>query len=297
MFAGFGFQFFDAFFGGGKIFRHGAAEAFDRFSDGFTDLIVRGICFLRGVRSFAAHLGFGLSDAEEVSGEFFAAHKIEDLFTVFQPLVFSNVLCGHAAIEAAIARILEGGIFQRGDDTCFFCGFGKQHILLPDVTADEQAFFIFGEAFIKFGELLLPCFDGEICLPPSDDVLAGIPVHYDEIAGIAGEFVIDLVALCSAADGNHFPDFGKMVVNTLLADLAGNLRGLYDLMKIFPFGVLQCSLQFTGKPVFVAVFIDVPKVIKQLFLGGLKLIHKIIIAQEPKKGNPCPIQKTERRRT
>ena len=83
----------------------------------------------------------------------------------------------------------------------------------------------------------------------------------------------------------------------MLADLAGDLRGLYDLMEVFPFGVLQCNLQFTGKPVFVAVFIDVPKIVKQLFLCGVKLIHKIIIAQEPGNGNPCPIQKTERRRT
>ena len=138
---------------------------------------------------------FGLCDAEEVGGEFFAAHKIKDLFTVFQPLVFGNVLRGHAAIEAAIARILEGGIFQGGDDARLFCGFGKQHILLLDVTADEQAFFIFGETFIEFGEFLLPCFDGEICLSPSDDVLAGIPVHHDEIAGIASEFVIDDLTL------------------------------------------------------------------------------------------------------
>ena len=55
LFAGFGFRLFDAFFGSGKIFRHGAAESFDRFSNGFADQIVCGIGFLRGVRSFAAH--------------------------------------------------------------------------------------------------------------------------------------------------------------------------------------------------------------------------------------------------
>ena len=56
------------------------------------------------------------------------------------------------------------------------------------------------------------------------------------------------------------------------------------------FGFRQCSLQLTGKPIFVAVFIDVPKIIKQLFLCVVKLIHKIIIAHESGNGNSCPIK-------
>ena len=68
MFARFSFQFFDALIGSWQFFGHGTAETFDRFAYGFTDLIVRGIRFLRGIRAFASHFCFGLRNAEEIGG-------------------------------------------------------------------------------------------------------------------------------------------------------------------------------------------------------------------------------------
>ena len=84
----------------------------------------------------------------------------------------------------------------------------------------------------------------------------------------------------------------KLLVDAVLKNLEKG-TGLWE--QGWSGGVAPVSA-ITGKPVFVAVFIDVPKIVKQLFLCGVKLFHKIIIAQELGNGNPCPIQKTERRR-
>lgn len=69
-----------------------------------------------------------------------------------------------------------------------------------------------------------------------------------------------------------------MIRYGLLADFASNLRGGNYLLEIAPLRILQCLLQFAGKPKFIAVFIEMAKVVKQFFLLYFKFVHTKIIA-------------------
>lgn len=66
----------------------------------------------------------------------------------------------------------------------------------------------------------------------------GLPERVPKVTSVTSQLVIDLTTFCSAADFNHFVDFNKMVVDILLADFAGYLRGRNYFLEITPFLIL-----------------------------------------------------------
>jgi hypothetical protein len=96
--------------GGGKVFRHGAAEFLDGLADFFAD-------FQRGAvgGKFTADLVAGeflfrLGGAEEAGGKFGAAHAIEDLLAFLETFAAVDGLGVQTTVEPHVAVILIDGV-------------------------------------------------------------------------------------------------------------------------------------------------------------------------------------------
>lgn len=66
----------------------------------------------------------------------------------------------------------------------------------------------------------------------------------------------------NVTNGNHFPDLGKMVCYDLLADFTSDLSCFNYFMEVVPFRIIKNALQFSCKPVFVSVFVNVANIVK-----------------------------------
>ena len=174
--------------------------------------------------ALAAELLFGLGGAEEVRGQFGAAHVVEDLLALLEPLASVDVLGGESAVKPGIAVVLEDGVIDGLHDAGLFGGVGQLDVVLFHFRPEKQAAFFFD---LPVGHFLPPGLDGEIGLPRRDDFLGGIGVLDDEIAGVAGHHDDLDWALPALADFDHFGDINEMILGPLAA-VETSRAGFFD---------------------------------------------------------------------
>lgn len=59
------------------------------------------------------------------------------------------------------------------------------------------------------------------------------------LTGVAGQSDIIDLPFCTTADGNHFPDIGKMILNFQTFICTGDLCFFDCFFEVIPFGVSQ----------------------------------------------------------
>src|SRR5665648_429234 len=92
-----------------QVLRHGAADVLDGLADAAANVLVGLVGRLLALDLVAAQLLLGLRRAEEVGCELCAAHMVEDLLALLETLTLVDVPRTEAAIQAAIAMVLEDG--------------------------------------------------------------------------------------------------------------------------------------------------------------------------------------------
>jgi hypothetical protein len=165
----FGFEFFDAG-GGGEVFGHGAAEFFDGLANFFADFKVGAIGGGFALDFVAAEFFFSLSGAEEIGGEFSAAHVVEDLLGFLEPFALVDGLGIEAGVEAHVAVVLKDGIVDGFDNARVLGGVRELSVVLADVFAEEEAAAVFR---FLVGKFLAAGLHGEIGLARATISLRG----------------------------------------------------------------------------------------------------------------------------
>ena len=97
----------------------------------------------------------------------------------------------------------------------------------------------------------------EIRLTESDYLLAGVTIHYNQVAGVTGELDVSDFALGTFSEGYHFADVNKMICFDKTACCASFFCSLYALFKVSPFRIFQSNLQFPGIPEFGSVVVKI----------------------------------------
>src|SRR5512146_1491975 len=99
-----------------QILRHRTAQSRDCIPHFAPDSMMRGVRGAFAHDALTPDFGFGLRGAEQVSGEFFSAHMIENWRAWPEALPRRDVARPLAIVEAHIAVVLEDGEVARGDD-------------------------------------------------------------------------------------------------------------------------------------------------------------------------------------
>lgn len=220
------FKLSDAFVGGRKIFRHGAAKRGDGASHGAANSVVNVTCGSKASWLLPLHLRLRLRDAKEVGRKLFAAHVVEDRLILFQMFAPMDVLGDEAAVQTLVTGVLKRCVVELRGDACLFCGVGKHHVPMSNVSADNEAFAVLVELVEGVGDFLPSRLNGEIRLPESDDFFAWIAVLNDQVACVAGEPVVLDGSLASASELDHFDGADKMVLNGHFAVIKRAFPGL-----------------------------------------------------------------------
>lgn len=192
-------KLFDTFLRYGLVFRHGAAEFGDglpHFSPDF-EMCLIGLCLALDV--VTAQFFFGLGSAEEVGGQLASVHVIQYFLALFQPFAFVDALVVQTAVKSFIAVVLKGGVFHGFFHACFFGGSGQVAVVGADLSAQQQALFVFAELAegLRVLQFLAAGLHGKVGLPGGDDVFVRVAVLHDQVAGIAGKVEVCLLPLCA----------------------------------------------------------------------------------------------------
>ena len=188
-------DFLDAL-GRGQVFRHGAAEFTDGLPDFPPNVMVNPTGDFLGAHVFPAEFFLGLGGAEQVGGQFGAAHVVEDVLFGLEALAPVDVAPAQSTIEAAIAVIHEDGIIHRLDNARLFGHTGQLFVVFCHLLPEQEALLVFLEGF-TFGQLLPPRLDGKLGLPQRHQRLGRVGILDDEVAGITGKGPIFNLALCA----------------------------------------------------------------------------------------------------
>lgn len=241
----------DVFFFWWEVFWHGAADFLDGFADDFADVIM---CFCGGSfadflagADFVAEFVVGLSNAEEVGGEFGGAGAVED-FVFAETFLFADFFTAHA-VEAEVAGVVKSPVIFYA---AFLGGFEKLFVPVCDLLTSVETFFFAGHTV----ELLLAeSLDVEIALSEGDGLFGGVTVLGDEVAGIAREAVVRNIAFGAFPCWDHFPDFKKMIFYVVICicravfeRFFGAVDGFFE---VFPFIVTEGLLKVSCAPEFV----------------------------------------------
>lgn len=247
----FGFQLLDAF-RGWQFLGHCSAEFLDGLADFGSDIPVGFVGLVLTGDFFATELFLGLCGAEEVGGEFGAAHVVEDLLALFQSLATMDVLGSKSAIETHVTVVLENGVVARFNDSGILRGIGKLAVVRAQFGADGEAALFLDLGIAQF----LPAgLDGEIGLALGDDFLGWIGVLNDEIAGVAGHHYGLRRSPRSLADLDHIGDVNEMILHPLPAVETGGAGVLDDGLEIPVVGVIEDFGKVSAGPEFVARWI------------------------------------------
>ena len=179
-----------------------------------------------------------LGNAKQVRNQFCAAHIVENFLTDFQILLSMNVVHGHTAIQTHISGILKYSEFLCRNHTGVPCGFGKQLIPLLDIAANDQSAAVFVQLIKPVCHFLTVGLDGKVSLSQCDDLFAWVAILHNQIAGIAGQFIVDNAFRCRTGF-NDFPDLRKIGRGIMPAVFAGDHCALNDLGKILPLCIVQ----------------------------------------------------------
>ena len=222
-----------------------------------------------------SELLLGLRNAEQVCDQLCTAHVVEDLLTDLQVLLAVNVIHGHAAVQSHVPGVLEYGKLICRDHTGIPGSFGKQLIPLLDIAAHDQSAAVFAQLVETVCHFLPIGLDGEIGLSQRDDLFARITVLHDQIAGVAGQLVVNKFLHTAVRHRRCFPDLRKTFGNVMPTVFTGDHSALDDLGKVFPFCIIQDRSQFSGIPILGTVRVRSANVLKAFIFGGNEMAHVV----------------------
>src|SRR5699024_10280975 len=175
-----------------------------------------------------------LGSTEKVGCQLGAAHMIQNLLTLLQPLPGMNLLGTKATIQSLIALILENGIISGVLHTGHLSGLCQGLIMSNHFVADRQTLLILRKLFVVIYKFLLRGSDCKVGLTNRDNLFKLIAVHDNQITGVSGKHDIGDPAFCTGADVNHFAGIGKMVLNCKTAVFTGKFGAIHHFCETPP---------------------------------------------------------------
>ena len=145
--------------------------------------------------------------------------------------------------------VLKNGVVAGFDDSRAFRGIGELGVVGTKVRADgEAALFL----HLLIAQLLPARLDGEVGLALRHDLLGGIGVLDDEVAGVAGHHHGLHGALPALPDLDHLVGSDEMILHPLAAVEAGDAGLLDDRLKMTVVHVAKHAGKIAAGPEFVA---------------------------------------------
>src|SRR3989338_3294527 len=271
------FDLLHALLGYRQILRHGAAQLLDSLAHLLPHLVMRLIGALLAADIVPLQLLFGLRGTEQIGRQLVAAHVVEYLLALLQPLAGMNVLRPHAAVQALVAVILKDRIVERRIHAGIFGSGGELFIVLGQFVAYCQTLLAFRQAgeFLVVVQLLTPRLHRKISLPVGDHRLGRIAVLHDQVASITGKSIVLDFALGSRANIDHFSRLGKMVIGLISRLTTSLYRLLNNALELVPRSVFQQRLQLAGRPAFVSLRILLADTLKSgvMLIGDALGVH------------------------
>jgi hypothetical protein len=199
------------------------------------------VCWSLAIHPIPSKFLFRLRGAEQIRGEFRAAHVGEDLLALLGTLMRVNIFGSKSAVQTFVPVVLKDSVIQRRFNTGFACRCTQRLIVMHQLSAKHKTALILrhaGERLI-IPELLPPGLKGEVGLPVGNYGLRWIAVLNDEVTRIPRECVVGYRTLRPRSKYDHFGDFTEMVANRMSRPLARNLRFLNHLQEIAPVLIVQ----------------------------------------------------------
>ncbi len=127
---------------------------------------------------------------------------------------------------------------------------GQVAIVVRELTAKIESALVLAQPRqnLRVGDLPAARLHSKIGLTQRDDILLGVGVLDNQIAGIAGKLVIFDAPLPALADRDHFADLSKMIRRVLSAGAARPDRPIDRLLEVAPLGVAEHICQIARRP-------------------------------------------------
>ena len=183
-----------------------------------------------------AQLFLCLGGLEQVRCQFCTAHVIQNLLALFQAFPAVNVFLSQPAIKAHVTVILKNGVVYGFDDTRILGRIGQLGVMAANLFSQQNPPLRLNALV---GQFLPPRLDRKVGLTLRHDLLVGVGVLNDEVAGIAGQKNGLDRPLPSLPDLVHIGDVNEMILEAVTTVEAGHFGLLHDPFKIAVVAVAQ----------------------------------------------------------